>query len=99
MDENILKLIEKNRKIANDNLGVSLYSIDRDMWHDVVEENPITNLLADAIRDVFNCDIGLINSGIIKGEVSFKKLIEICPSQLNPIKYNLLTLLLNPVKA
>lgn len=40
MDENILKIIEKNRKIANDNLGVVLYSIDRDMWHDVVEENP-----------------------------------------------------------
>ena len=89
MDENILKLIEKNRKIANSNLGVVLYSIDRDMWHDIVEENPITNLLADAIRDVFNCDIGLINSGIMnsgvrKGEVSFKKLIEICPSPLNP---------------
>lgn len=89
MDENILKIIEKNRKIAKDNLGVSLYSIDRDMWHDVVEENPLTNLLADAIRDIFNCDIGLINSGIMnsgirKGEVSFKKLIEICPSPLNP---------------
>lgn len=89
LDENILRLIEKNRKIANDNLGVPLYRIDRDMWHDVVEENPITNLLADAIRDIFNSDIGLINSGIMnsgirKGEVSFKKLIEICPSPLNP---------------
>ena len=89
MDENILGIIDKNRKIVNDNLGVFLYSIDRDMWHDVVEENPITNLLADAIRDVFNCDIGLINSGIMnsgirKGDVSFKKLIEICPSPLNP---------------
>lgn len=89
MDKNILSLIKKNRKIANDSLGVPLYSIDRDMWHDVVEENPITNLLADAIRDVLKCDIGLINSGIMnsgirKGEVSFKKLIEICPSPLNP---------------
>ena len=89
MDTNILSLIKKNRKIANDSLGVPLYSINRDMWHDVVEENPITNLLADAIRDVLNCDIGLINSGIMnsgirKGEVSFKKLIEICPSPLNP---------------
>ncbi|WP_066891527.1 bifunctional UDP-sugar hydrolase/5'-nucleotidase [Clostridium nigeriense] len=89
MDENIIKIIEKNKKTANDNLGLPLYSIDRDMWHDVVEENPITNLLADAVRDVLNCDIGLINSGIInsgirKGEVSFKKLIEICPSPLNP---------------
>lgn len=89
MDKNILSLIKKNRKIANDSLGVPLYSINRDMWHDVVEENPITNLLADAIRDVLKCDIGLINSGIMnsgirKGEVSFKKLIEICPSPLNP---------------
>ncbi len=89
MDGNILKLIEKNKKIANDNLGISLYNIHRDMWHDVLEENPITNLLADAIRDVFNCDIALINSGIMnsgikKGKVSFKKLIEICPSPLNP---------------
>ena len=89
MDTNILSLIKKNRKIANDSLGVPLYSINRDMWHDVVEENPITNLLADAIRDVLKCDIGLINSGIMnsgirKGEVSFKKLIEICQSPLNP---------------
>ena len=89
MDTNILSLIKKNRKIANDILGAPLYSINRDMWHDVVEENPITNLLADAIRDLLKCDIGLINSGIMnsgirKGEVSFKKLIEICPSPLNP---------------
>ncbi|MGL6108073.1 bifunctional metallophosphatase/5'-nucleotidase [Romboutsia sp.] len=89
MDESILKIIEENKKIAKNNLGVPLYNINRDMWHDVVEENPITNLLADAIRDVFNCDIGLINSGIMnsgirKGEVSLKKLIEICPSPLNP---------------
>lgn len=88
-DDNINKIIEKNKRISNDKLGVPLYSIDIDMWHDVVEENPITNLLADAIRDTFKCELGLINSGVInsgirKGQVSFKKLIEICPSPLNP---------------
>ena len=89
MDENILSILERNRQIANANLGVPLYRIEKEMWHDVVEENPITNLLADAIKDVFDCEIGLINSGIMnsgirKGDVSFKKLIEICPSPLNP---------------
>ena len=79
----VLRLI-LDRKIANANLGVPLYRIEKEMWHDVVEENPITNLLADAIKDVFGCEIGLINSGIRKGDVSFKKLIEICPSPLNP---------------
>lgn len=89
IDKNILNIIEKNKKIANDNLGAPIYRIHRDMWHDVVEENPMTNLLADALKDVLKCDIGLINSGIISsgirtGEVSLKKLLEICPSPLNP---------------
>jgi 5'-nucleotidase len=38
-----------------------------DLWHDVVEENPITNLLADELVDVFKTDIGIINSGLING--------------------------------
>ena len=89
MDKNILNIMKINRNIAEENLGVPLYSINQHIWHDVVEENPMTNLLADALRDKLKCDIGLINSGVInggirKGEVSFKKLIEICPSPLNP---------------
>ncbi|MGL5753874.1 MAG: bifunctional metallophosphatase/5'-nucleotidase [Paraclostridium sp.] len=88
-DKSILDIIENSKKIANANLSKPLYSINKDMWHDVVEENPITNLLADAIKDIFDSDIGLINSGImnsgvVKGDVSLKKLIEICPSPLNP---------------
>lgn len=89
MDKEIVQIIEENKKIAIDNLSTPLYNINLDMWHDVVEENPITNLLADGIKDVLNTDIAIINSGILnsgikKGQVSFKKLIEICPSPLNP---------------
>lgn len=70
-------------------LGKPIFAIDENMWHDVMEENPITNLLADALKDVLKCDLGLINSGVInggikKGNVSLKKLLEICPSPLNP---------------
>lgn len=88
-DGEIIECISKNRERAIDVLGVPLYNIDYSLWHDVMEENPITNLLADALRDVFKCDMGLINSGILnggimKGPVSRKKLLEICPSPLNP---------------
>lgn len=85
----ILRSLKDNKRKAIENLSEPLFSIRRDMWHDVVEENPITNLLADALRDVLKCDIGIINSGVInggirRGKVSRKKLIEICPSPLNP---------------
>jgi 5'-nucleotidase len=42
---------------------------------------------------MMNCDIGLINSGIVNAgvfdELSQKKLIEICPSPLNPTSFEI----------
>lgn len=90
----IMDLINKNKEIAIDNLSEPLYYINRDLWHDIVEENPITNLLADGLRDVLGCDIGLINSGVLnggirRGPVSKKKLLEVCPSPLNPTSFEI----------
>ncbi|MDF2801667.1 MAG: bifunctional metallophosphatase/5-nucleotidase [Anaerocolumna sp.] len=90
----VLEIVRRNRIKAIDNLSIPLYKIKRDLWHDVVEENPMTNLLADGLRDVLKCDIGLINSGVInggikKGNVTWKKLIELCPSPLNPTSYKI----------
>lgn len=88
-DTEILDEIMKQKEIAIENLSIPLYKVDRDIWHDVMEENPITNLLADGLRDVIPCDIAIINSGVInggikKGNVSKKKLLEVSPSPLNP---------------
>lgn len=88
-DLNIMSSISESKEIAIDNLGVLLYSINRDLWQDVIEENPMSNLLADVLRDKLKCEIGIINSGVLnggirKGPVSKKKLLEICPSPLNP---------------
>lgn len=88
-DVDIINSLEASKKKAIENLGKPIFKISYDMWHDVVEENPITNLLVDALRDDLKCDIGIINSGVINGgiksgNVSLKKLIEICPSPLNP---------------
>lgn len=85
----IIKQLELERALAIERLSIPLYEIERDMWHDVVEENPMTNLLADGLKEVIECDFSIINSGIInggikKGPVSNKKLLEISPSPLNP---------------
>jgi 2',3'-cyclic-nucleotide 2'-phosphodiesterase (5'-nucleotidase family) len=88
-DKEIMDELLKQREIAIENLSIPLYKVDRDIWHDVMEENPITNLLADGLRDVISCDIGIINSGVInggikKGNISKKRILEISPSPLNP---------------
>lgn len=89
VDKEIADELIRQKHIAVEALSKPLYEVDRDIWHDVVEENPMTNLLADALADVIPCDLSIINSGIIsggtrKGAVSNKKLLEISPSPLNP---------------
>lgn len=89
LHDKMLKEISKQKEIAIEVLSKPLFKVEKNIWHDVIEENPLTNLLADALRDVVPCDISIINSGILnggikKGSVSNKKLLEICPSPLNP---------------
>ncbi len=93
-DEGVLKLLKENKEKAIQVLSEPLYEVSKNLWHDIVEENPMTNFLADALRDVLGCELGLINSGILnggvrKGPISWKKLIEIAPSPLNPTRYEL----------
>jgi 2',3'-cyclic-nucleotide 2'-phosphodiesterase (5'-nucleotidase family) len=90
----IIDILKTNKEKALDKLSTPLYDIAVDLWHDVIEENPMTNLLADALIDVLKCDIGIVNSGVIyggirKGAVSQKKLLEICNSPLNPTYFEI----------
>ncbi len=89
----IQAILQKNKEKAIEVLSRSLYEIERPLWHDVIEENPISNLIADGLRDMLQCDIGLINSGIVNAGVfhnlSAKKLIEVCPSPLNPTSFEI----------
>ncbi|QDP39307.1 bifunctional metallophosphatase/5'-nucleotidase [Radiobacillus deserti] len=90
-DEATKIILAENKEKAIEVLSESLYSLATPLWHDVVEENPITNLIADGLKDMLQCDIGLMNSGIVNSGlfdfVSNKKLIEICPSPLNPTTF------------
>lgn len=94
MDEDIIKVLRKNKEIALNNLSIPLYNIKEDLWHDVIEENPITNLVADGLFKVHNCDFAFINSGVLnggvkKGALTNLKLLQIEPSPLNPTYFEI----------
>ncbi|WP_053220190.1 bifunctional metallophosphatase/5'-nucleotidase [Virgibacillus senegalensis] len=84
----VVDILAKNKEKAVKYLSRTLFTIEQPLWHDVIEENPLSNLIADGLRDLLHTDLGLINSGIVHaglfGFVSEKKLIETCPSPLNP---------------
>lgn len=90
-DKRVVAILKDNKEKAIESLSMPLYSISQPLWHDVLEENPLTNLIADGLKDMLQCDIGLINSGIVNAgvfnNISNKKLIEICPSPLNPTSF------------
>ncbi|ANC77272.1 bifunctional metallophosphatase/5'-nucleotidase [Fictibacillus phosphorivorans] len=92
-DEEILSILKRSKETAIEILGKPLYGMEEPLWHDVINENPITNLIADGLKDMLNTDIGLINSGIVNAGifsyVSHKKCIEICPSPLNPTSFEI----------
>lgn len=92
-DEQILSILKKNKEKAIEVLSEPLYKLSKALWHDVMEENPLTNLIAEGLKDMLNCDIGLINSGICNAgifhEMTKKKLIEVCPSPLNPTSFEI----------
>lgn len=90
-DKRVVAILKDNKEKAIETLSKPLYNISQPLWHDVLEENPLTNLIADGLKDMLQCDIGLINSGIVNAgvfnNISNKKLIEICPSPLNPTSF------------
>ena len=92
-DPEIFEVLKTNKTKAIAVLGKPLYELSSPLWHDVIEENPISNLIADGLRNMLGCELGLINSGIVNAgafdNLSRKKLIEICPSPLNPTSFEI----------
>lgn len=85
----VMKLIEFHSKVADRNLSKDLFSINVWLDHSLTQENPMGNILADALRDIVDAEIGIINSGVLtgeiqKGKVTRKLLHQLCPSPLNP---------------
>ena len=88
-DPHAMQIIADSFQEARLCLGTSLYDVPVSLWHDVIEENPLSTLCADALKDLCQAQLGLVNSGlfasgIVAGPLSRMKLIDICPSPLNP---------------
>lgn len=88
-DPRTMQIIADSFQEARLRLGAPLYTVPVDLWHDVIEENPLSTLCADALRHFCATPLGLVNSGLFAagiraGPLSRMKLIDICPSPLNP---------------
>lgn len=92
-DERILEILADNKQKAVKALSQPLYKLAQPLWHDVVEENPLTNLIADSLKHMLKTDIGLMNSGIANcglfDFVTEKKLLEVSPSPLNVTRFEI----------
>lgn len=85
----IMELIKYYSEEADRNLSTELFSVPVNLDHSLTSENPLGNLLADALKDIADAEIGIINSGVVtgrirKGSITRKLLHQLCPSPLNP---------------
>lgn len=85
----IMEIIRHCSEEADKNLSRELFSVPVDLDHSLTCENPLGNLLADALKDVVKAEIGIINSGVVtggigRGAITRKLLHKLCPSPLNP---------------
>ena len=93
-DPKIMNIIDDFSKKAKKIMSKPLFNLKNALSHSLTEENPLTNFLADSLRDIFHTDIGIINSGILnngleKGIISKLLLHKTSPSPLNPTYFEL----------
>lgn len=89
-DDEILSLWNSQRQIAERNLDKTLFTIKKMDWS-IENESLLTNFIAEALYNRYECDFAFINSGIVEGPaegaISKKRLIELSPSKLNPTRF------------
>lgn len=90
----IRALIQRQRGISEQNLRQVVAKIDDRLEVDWYRESRLGNLLADALREWCDAEIGLVNSGqllesIEAGEVTREQLLRICPSPINACRMTL----------
>ncbi|WP_147664303.1 5'-nucleotidase C-terminal domain-containing protein [Promethearchaeum syntrophicum] len=93
-DPKIAEIIELYSKKAKKFMSKSLFYLKNALSHSLTEENPLSNFLADSLKDIFQTNIGIINSGILnksleKGFMSKLILLETSPSPLNPTYFEI----------
>lgn len=86
-DEETLKLYQKYQTLALDNLATPLFEIPCDLYYQVDQESNLTNVLADYLKNHYDGDFAMINSGLTeanlkKGTISMLDILNVCNSPL-----------------
>jgi 5'-nucleotidase len=93
-DEHITALVRRYKAIAHQELSREVAYIEQPLTAKWYEEAPLGNLLAGGLRRWTSADIALVNAGQLlggleQGAVSAGRLLEICPSPINPCRMRL----------
>ncbi|WP_246945668.1 bifunctional metallophosphatase/5'-nucleotidase [Bacillus pinisoli] len=83
--------IERETELACIKLGQKITQIDSPLEVEWYKPSILPDLLADAIREWCEAEIGMINAGVLleslpEGDVTFGDLHRICPHPINPCK-------------
>jgi 5'-nucleotidase len=84
------EMIDHYREEAQENMAQPIITLSRSLRVDWYRESPLSNLLADALRDWVGAEIGLVNNGqlladIPAGAVTRQRLHAVCPHPINPV--------------
>lgn len=90
----IAALIAEHRLAGKRKMAAEVVRLAEPMPVDWYRESPMGNLLAAGLRRWTEAEIGLVNAGQIlegldAGAVSRERLLDICPSPINPCRMNL----------
>lgn len=93
-DPDIVDLLTKSREEAQLTLNVEVARLSSPLENDWYTASPLGNLLADSLRRFTHTELSLVNAGQLlggleAGSVTRGKLLEICPSPINPCRIKL----------
>ncbi|SFM19889.1 2',3'-cyclic-nucleotide 2'-phosphodiesterase/5'-or 3'-nucleotidase, 5'-nucleotidase family [Paenibacillus sp. 1_12] len=90
-DEQITKLVDSYRSSSEQALSQQVAYLEQPLSAEWYEEAPLGNLLAAGIRRWTHADLAIVNAGQLlggldRGAVSMGRLLQICPSPINPCR-------------
>jgi 5'-nucleotidase len=90
-DQHVADIIERFGSAARNVLSLEVARLERPLAASWYTEAPLGNLLAAGLRKRVGADIGIVNAGQLldgleQGAVTAGRLLEICPSPINPCR-------------
>ncbi|WP_236403024.1 bifunctional metallophosphatase/5'-nucleotidase [Microaerobacter geothermalis] len=93
-DPRILDFLRLSTEQVEEEMGERVAVLDEDLPVYWDKESPLGNVLAQGLRNYAQGEISMVNSGVLleelpRGEISRKKLLQMCPHPINPCRLKL----------